>query len=196
MKPCTFLAHLLVLTACAAVVGAQGQVSEKELFQQYVEKFGPPGPEHKLLEPLVGTWHATVKMWMDPSQKPDVSEGTLVRKSIMDGRFIQEDYSGKMMGKPFHGQGTIGYDRAKRKFVMSWIDSVSTLLHVSYGAYDQSAQTWTYRSEDDCPITGKRVRMRDTVRIISPEEQQLEMYRQMGDEKEVKMMEIQLTRKK
>src|SRR5437773_11572485 len=113
-KVCTFLTQLLLLTACASMLQAEEKADAgKNLFQEYVERFGPPGPEHKLLEPLIGTWQATVKMWMDPNQSPQASEGTLVRKSIMDGRFIEEDYDGKMMDKPFHGRGTIGYDRAK-----------------------------------------------------------------------------------
>src|SRR5262245_10965558 len=195
MKPRILLVQVLCLATCVAVVGA-ARADDKDLFQQYVQKFGPPGPEHKLLESLVGDWHAAVKMWMDPSQKPEVSEGTLVRKSILGGRFVQEDYTGKMMDKPFHGMGTIGYDRAKQKFVTIWIDSMSTALNTSQGTYDESTRTWTFKHEDDCPITGKRVKVRDTLRIVSPDEQVLDMYRQLGDAKEVRMMEIQLTRKK
>lgn len=196
MKLCISLAQWLLLTACVAVMGAAAQADDKDLFKQYVEKFGPPGPEHKLLEPLVGNWHASAKMWTDPSQSPQVSEGTLVRKSILGGRFVREDYDGKIMDKAFQGIGTIGYDRAKKRFVTSWIDSMSTAFHVSHGAYDESTRTWTFKHEDDCPITGQRVKMRDTLRIVSPDEQQLEMFRQMGDAKEFRMMEIQLTRKK
>jgi len=169
--------------------------SKKNLFQQYTEKYGPPGPEHKLLEPLVGSWHAKVNCWMDPTQPAQASDGTLVRKSIMGGRFVQEDYDGKMMDQPFQGLGILGYDRAKKQFVTTWIDSISTAIQHSHGTYDESAKTWTFRHEDDCPITGNRVRMRDTLRIVSADEQQMEMYRQLGDEKEVKMMEIVLTRK-
>jgi hypothetical protein len=161
-----------------------------------MEKYGPPGPEHKLLEPLVGTWHARVSCWMDPSQGPQTSTGTLVRKSIMDGRFVQQHFDGKMMDRPFQGLGFIGYDRGQKKFVTTWIDSVSTAIQTTHGTYDESSRTWTFRHEGDCPLTGKRVHMRDTLRIVSADEEQLEMYRRLGEEKEVKMMEIVLTRKK
>jgi hypothetical protein len=195
MRLCTFLAQLLLLAACA-MAAADDKVEGKKLFQQYVEKFGPPGPEHQLLEPLVGSWQAKVKMWFDPNEAPDVSDGSLVRKSILGGRFIQEDYEGKMHDRPFQGIGTIGFDRAKKKFVVSWIDSVSTAIHISQGTYDEPTKTWTFKHEDTCPITGKPVKMRDTLRIVSADEQKMEMFRQLGDDKEVKMMEIALTRKK
>lgn len=194
MKLHTFLAQSLLLAACTALV-ADGQ-EKKDLFQQYVEKFGPPGPEHKMLEPLVGTWHANVKMWHDPSQSPHESEGTLMRKAILGGRFIQEEFAGKLMDQPFEGRGTIGYDRAKQKYVTTWMDSMMTTLQLSYGVYDPASKTWTFKAEETCPITGQRVKIRDTLRVVSADEQQLQMFRQMGDEKEMRMMEINLTRKK
>jgi hypothetical protein len=196
MKASTFVALLLLLTACAAAALADDQANEKNLFQQYVEKFGPPGPEHKLLEPLIGTWTAKLKTWTDPTQAPQVSDGTLVRKSILGGRFLHEDFDGSLMDKPFQGMGVMGYDRAKKQFVCSWIDSAGTAVHQSRGTYDEAAKTWTFKQEDTCPITGKPVKMRDTLRIVNDDEEQIEMYRQLGDEKEMKTMEITLTRKK
>ena len=197
MKRSTFLSQLLVLTACAAVVlAADKAVDKKKLFEEYMQKFGPPGPEHKFLEPLVGNWQAKVKMWMDPSQPPQTGDGTLTRKAILGGRFIQEEYNGKMGEHPFQGVGTMGYDRAKKKYVSTWMDSMSTAIHMSKGTYDESAKTWTFTNEEDCPITGERVKMRDVLRIVGPDEQQMTMYRQMGGEKEEKMMEITFTRQK
>ena len=38
--------------------------------------------------------------------------------------------------------------------------------------------------------------MRDTLRILNPNEQHMEMFRQLGTEKEMKTMEIHLTRQK
>jgi len=198
MKVRTFLTPLAVLAVCAvsiSVIDAQQNTKEQDLFKVYVEKFGPPGPEHTLLEPLAGTWRAECKLWTDPNQPAQVSEGTLVRKPVMGGRFIQEEFTGKMMDKPFQGTGQIGYDRAKQKYVTSWIDSMDTALHVSYGTYEPSTKTWTFTSEDKCPITGLPVKMRDTLRIISPNEEHMEMFKQLGQEKEMKTMEIRLTRK-
>jgi hypothetical protein len=190
------LALSLILTAGSALVQAEGADDKKNLFAEYMQKYGPPGPEHKLFEPLVGTFTAKCKMWMDPTATPVVSEGTLVRKSILGGRFICEEFDGKLMDKPFQGFGTVGYDRAKEKFVSTWIDSVSTAIHMSQGTYDAATKTWTYKQEDTCPITKKPVKMRDTLKIVSNDEQVMEMYKQMGDEKEFKSMEITFTRKK
>ena len=61
---------------------------------------------------------------------------------------------------------------------------------------DEATKTWTFKNEDICPITDKPVKSRNTLRIVSANEQQLEFFHQLGDEKEMKMMVISLTRKK
>jgi hypothetical protein len=191
------LLALSLALSCGVLVHAEGNADDKKnLFAEYMQKYGRPGPEHKLLEPLVGTWNSKCKMWLDPAATPQVSEGTLVRKSILGGRFICEEFDGKMMDKPFQGFGTMGYDRAKEKFVSTWIDSVSTAIHMSQGSYDATTKTFTFKNEETCPITKKPVKTRDTLKVVSDNEQVMEMYRQMGDEKEMKTMEITLTRKK
>src|ERR1700716_3390220 len=50
---------------------------------------------HKLLASTAGTWSYVVKMWMDPKGKPTESTGTATRKSIMDGRYVSGEYTGK-----------------------------------------------------------------------------------------------------
>jgi Protein of unknown function (DUF1579) len=197
MKIFTFLASLFLLTTSAGAVLAQEKADDKKnIYKEYMEKFGPAGPEHKLLAPLAGNYSASVKCWMEPDQSPQVSEGTLYRKSIFDGRFIQENFEGKMFDQAFHGFGMIGFDRAKKKYVMTWLDSVSTSLHMSYGTYDEGTKTWTFKNEDICPITNKPAKSRYTLRIVNGNEQQLEMFMQLGDEKEMRTMAINLARKK
>src|SRR5712671_51578 len=71
MKARIFLAPLMLVVACTAMAAYVQQADDKNLFKQYVEKFGSPGSEHKMLEPLIGTWNARCKMWTDPSQAPE-----------------------------------------------------------------------------------------------------------------------------
>jgi Protein of unknown function (DUF1579) len=195
MKTRIFVAHLLLLTLCGAVALADDKADgKKNLMKEYFEKFGQPGPEHKLLQPLVGHWQAKMRCWMDPNEAPKVSEGEVVRKAIFDGRFIAEEVTGEIMNHPFKGIGLMGYDRAKKKFVASWVDNMDTAIRECHGTYDETNKTWTFKHEGTCPITNKHVTMRDTLRIVSDNEQQMDMYRQLGDEKEFKTMEITLKR--
>src|SRR3982074_2576676 len=66
---------------------------------------GEPGAEHKKLQPFVGNWTFTMKVWSDPSQPPAELKGVTERKWIMDGRFVQESVRGERAttGKSLEG---------------------------------------------------------------------------------------------
>src|SRR5262245_31487326 len=73
-------------------------------------KHATPGPEQKKLDPWVGSWTFTIKMWMDPDAPPTESTGTAERKWELDGRFLRDDTKGEFSGMPFVGIGYTGYD--------------------------------------------------------------------------------------
>src|SRR5258707_153855 len=81
---------------------------DQEEMMKKVEAAGTPGPAHKALHALVGDWKAEVKCWMDPSGSPEVTQGTAKAAWTFNGRFLQEDFHGQMMGKPFIGRTLLG----------------------------------------------------------------------------------------
>src|SRR5262245_15980400 len=109
------------LTA-VAVVFLTGQVraedkkipSPEDLMKALAEA-GKPGAEHKKLEPFVGDWTFTLKIWTDPKQAPAELKGTVERKWIMGGRFVQESVKAERDGKTCEGIGVLGYDRSQKK---------------------------------------------------------------------------------
>src|SRR5262245_45667149 len=66
------------------------KVPSPDALLKLLAKAGKPGPEHKKLEPFVGEWTFTLKVWTNPSESPAVLKGTVQRKWIMGGRFILE----------------------------------------------------------------------------------------------------------
>jgi hypothetical protein len=198
MKTRIFLAQLLLVTVCGAVVLADDKADNKNLVKEYLDKFGQPGTEHKLMEPLVGHFNAKVRLWMDPAQEPKLYTAEVVRKPIFEGRFIVEEVEGnkKDANQPYRGIGFLGYDRGHKKWEAMWVDSMDTAIRHCHGTYDESNKTWTFKHEGKCPITSQPVKTRETLRIVNGNEQQMEFYRQLGNEKEVKAMEITLTREK
>ena len=154
---------------------------------------------------LDGTWSYTVKMWMngDPNAKPEKSKGTAVRKSIMDGRYVVMDVTGKMEmpgadGKKkqvtFKGMGTEGYDNVKKKFVGTWMDNMGTGIMMSEGDYDPATKTFTYTGEVEM-VPGMKQKIREVVKVTDKNHMDFEWYEDRGG-KEAKTMEINYTRKK
>ena len=103
------LALLGMLCQVAQAQDAKQPPSPEALLKALAEA-GKPTAEHKKLEPFVGQWTFTMKFWTDPSQPPAELKGTIERKWIMDGRFVQETARGTcaQSGKSFEGLGLVG----------------------------------------------------------------------------------------
>lgn len=155
-----------------------------------------PGPFHKHLEHFVGEWDAKVKFWMDPSMPAEETSGSMSVRWIMDGRFIQEDFKGDMMGMPFTGMSITGYDNGEGRYVTTWIDSMSTSMMVSYGTCDSAGKVFTYTSESRDPWSGEKISFRLVATILSKDSHKFEMFATVAGNPEAKNMEILYTRKK
>jgi Protein of unknown function (DUF1579) len=156
-----------------------------------MEKAATPGPEHKALADQVGTWTAKSKMWMEPGKPPTEAQGTEEVKSVLGGRFIELHFNGNMMGKPFEGMGHEGYDNMKKKWVMTWMDSMGTMIIYAEGTGD--AKTRTFIGEETMPNGAKRP-FRWVMKVESPTKHTMEMYAPGMDGKEAKQMEIVYTK--
>jgi hypothetical protein len=178
---------LTTMTVAAALVVAAQLTAQAQ--------FTPPkpGPEHKVLESLTGTWTAKAKMWLEPGKEPATSEGKMTNKWIMGGLFLEQAFDGKFMNMPFKGLGVTGYDSAKKKYVGTWIDSMGGGIMVMEGTYDEKTKTLTTFSDEIDP-QGKKSKFRSSVKILSADHHVQEMFNTPEGGKEMKMMEIDYTK--
>jgi hypothetical protein len=99
-----------------------------------------PGPEHEMLKKDVGTWDATVEMFMAPGAPPSVSKGTET-VTMLGGFWQVSEFKSEMMGQPFEGRGATGYDPAKKKYVGTWVDTMTPSYYTLEGTYDAATKT-------------------------------------------------------
>jgi len=109
-----------------------------------------PGPEHELLKKDVGTWDATVEMFMAPGAPPSVSKGTETL-TMMGGFWLLSEFKAEMMGQPFEGRGTTGYDPGRKKYVGTWVDSMTPGYYTVEGTYDAARKMLTEVMEGPDP---------------------------------------------
>ena len=70
------------------------------------------------------------------------------------------------------------------------------LAPLTLGVFDSRKKTLTSTGEEFEPNTKKTMKVRDVLRIISPDEQILEMYRRpAGEKQDYKIMEVRYTRR-
>lgn len=195
-----------VSNICAVLIGAlfaiclNTSASEKvdpkmEEMMKKAEVLGTPGPAHKALEPLVGDWNAEVKMWMAPDAPPTVTKASAKSTWAMNGRFVQQEFNGEFMGKPFRGLSFTGYDNAKKQYNNVWIDNMHTSIFTSEGEGENGGKVITLEGKYDCPMTGEKNKAsKQVIRIINRDKHIYEMH-DPAKGANSKTMEITYTRK-
>jgi hypothetical protein len=165
--------------------------AEKQEMQKKMEAAGTPGPAHKALDAFVGNWKTEVKCWCEPGGSPDVSQGTAKASWILNGHFLEEEFHGEMMGKPFTGRSLMGYDNLKQTFNTVWVSDMQTSIMTSEGKGDNDNKVITLEGKSNCPATGRKdIPMKTVFRVLSPDNYVFEMFNDG-----VKKMEITYTRK-
>ena len=164
---------------------------DKQEMMKRAETLGAPGPGHKALEHFVGTWKCEVKCWMDPAGPPEQSQATAEVRWTMNGRYLQEDFRGQMMGRPFNGRFILGHNNIKQTYQSVWIDDMNTAMFVSEGKGD--SKTITLEGKSSCPGTGRAdVPMKAVLRVLTQDRHTFEMFD--GSQNNARTMEITYTR--
>jgi hypothetical protein len=150
----------------AKAAEAKPSKAEQDAMMAEMMKYANPGEQHKALEPLVGTWKASTKMWMG-SPEPQTSEGTCERSWIMGGRFLMAKHTGNMMGMPFEGMEILGYDIRSGQYVSTWIDNMGTSISVTTsGAMDPATKTLTMNMPMFDPTTNAMAPYKNATKIV------------------------------
>jgi hypothetical protein len=159
-----------------------------------VPEWTQPGPEHKALSEQVGTWGVHGKFWEPGHEKPSESDSTSTITSILDGRYVQEDMKGKIMGMDMHGMGIFGFDRVDKKYTAYWCDSWSTQPMSMTGDSKDGGKTIEYSTTMTNGMTNKTDKYRLIYTRTSADAATVVMYG--GPEGKDKAMELAYTRKK
>ncbi len=173
------------LTLSAGVVLAQDQ-AEMEAWM----KAATPGAQHKDLAKMAGTWDCVLKQWMDPAGDPMESKATCERKSVMDGRYLIDEFKGNMMGMAFLGMGVTGYNNSTGEYETIWFDNMGTSISKMTGPMEGNKMVQT---GDVTNPMGGTMSVEAVTEVIDNDKQVFTYYMDMGGQK-VKAMEITYTR--
>jgi hypothetical protein len=178
---------LLVLAAATGMISTRADAQ-------------PPTPEptahHKLLSKDVGTWDAKVKFWMGgPNSEPSESKG-VETNTMLGGFWLVSEFKGEFGGQPFEGRGQMGYDVNKGKYVVSWIDTMSSEIMLLEGDLDEKTHILTMTGKGKGP-DGKPYEAKEVSEHKGDDTRVFTMYMKSDETKGemVKMMEITYTRR-
>jgi len=154
-----------------------------------------PGPEHAVFRMDEGTWDAVVELQGPPGAPPMQSKGVEVNTVGCNGLCLITEFTGDVGGMPFAGHGIATWDPAKKKYVSSWSDSMSTGLSLSEAEWEEPGRRMVGYMEATDPQSGQTVRMKSVVEYRDGG-RVMTMYMPGPDGKDVQSMRITYTKRK
>ncbi len=163
-----------------------------------------PGKHHESLNHFVGSWETTMKMWWGgPGSPPIVTKGTSEAKWVLGGRFIKDEYKGKMPDMTgatkeidYEGIGLTGYNNERNMYEQSWVSSAQTNMLTMKGGVDPSGKVFTFYGEMDEVMLGVVGRMVKYVTLIVDKDKHVFEIIDLHAGDGYKVVEITYTRKK
>ena len=129
-----------------------------------------PTPEHSWLQKFIGEWTTDSKATMGPDQPPMQCSGTLTSREI-GGFWVLNEMKGVWAGEPMTGIQTVGYDEGKKKYVGTWVDSMTAFMWQYEGNVDQSGKVLTLDADGpDFTGAGKMTKFQDIYEFKSADE--------------------------
>jgi hypothetical protein len=175
---------------CLAAVSATAVLALA--FRPAQDDMGMPTPtaEHQKLMAGAGEWTGTITMFDMPGMEAKPSPATETVTAI-GGFWLLSDFKCDFMGMPYHGSGHVGYDAEKKKYVGTWVDSMSSYLSLMEGQYDEAkkAVVMRWKAPD---MTGQIVPHREEL-VENGDTRTMTFYAGEGEGK--KTMTIEMKRK-
>ncbi|KAF0244978.1 MAG: hypothetical protein FD180_2018 [Planctomycetota bacterium] len=124
-----------------------------------------PEKEHEWLKQLAGDWDGEAEMFGKPGEPSTKSKGTESTR-LIGGFWAMIEYKGDADGTPFTGILTVGYDPAKKSYVGTWIDSMTSTLWQYKGSVDAAGKVLTLTTEGPSPWDpAKSATFRESIEI-------------------------------
>src|SRR5262245_21362522 len=126
-------------------------------------KVPAPEKEHKWLQQFVGEWEAEGDAVPEPGKPPVKSKGTESVHTI-GGFWIVAENKGTFMNTPLTAMLTLGYDPQKKKYLGTWIDSMTSYMWKYEGTVDAAGKILTLETEGPNPSApGKMYKFKDVI---------------------------------
>ncbi len=152
-----------------------------------------PLPQHALLTKHVGVWDAVVIAHM-PDGTEQRNKGKMTTRKLADFHTI-DDFESEFMGAPFVGHGTNSYCPVRKKYLSTWIDSMTGAPMLLLGDYDEKTKELTMVGEA-FGQSGKLEPCRAVTRFVDDEHFHWSFFGAGPDGKEMQFMRIEYTRRK
>ena len=96
--------------------------------------------EHKMLKMDEGVWDAKITLWSGPDTEP-IRSNAKETNTMIGALWSIGKLEGNIAGMDYVGHATLGYDPMQKKYVGTWIDSLTPVITHMSGTYDPKTKT-------------------------------------------------------
>lgn len=188
------LATSLILGGAQVVLAQDQEVPREEPAPESprsrLAALGAPGKHHEFLEPGIGSWELTIKVWRTPDTEPVLSAGSAEARWILGDRFVETSYEGEVLGHPFEARSVEGYDNHAKEYVSTWRDTMGTYTMVFRGGCEEDCQVRTVSAEITDPASGQKLTNKRVTTVVDENSYTYESFIVTPSGAEFKNMEL------
>jgi hypothetical protein len=154
-----------------------------------------PGPEQAFLAKRAGEYTRTVKFVAQPNADANASTGTAKISATLGGRFIVEENTDTVFGRPVSGTRMYGFNNVTKQFEAVWMYTMSTAMLFLTGTSPDGGKTidLTGMSQNH---RGDKIPIHATIRQVDDDQFIVTLMSAGADGKEAAFQETTYTRKK
>lgn len=165
------------------------------------ERLSQPSPNSRRLEPLIGTWDATLSFWESAEAKPTVNKGLVTTRRWVSGTHLMDETKGTLNGKPYYRAGFLGYNNVEQQYEFVTIDNVANgLMNYKSVHDDENGNIVVYGTFAEAgfgtEVTGEMRKMRSVFRTENKDRNVLELWLTPPAAKEFLEVEFVYTRQR
>lgn len=128
-----------------------------------------PVKEHEWLHQFVGEWESEAEIIMDPDLPPMHTKGRETAR-MLGGFWMISQGRNETAEMSFESVLTLGYDTQKKKYVGTWVDSMTGNLWKYEGEVNAAGTTLTLDTEGTCPKNPERLsKVKEVAEFKSPD---------------------------
>jgi hypothetical protein len=154
-----------------------------------------PSKAHATLATYAGDFDVTITMWMSTQGEPMKVAVESANKMVLDGRFLQFDQAGQMMGMAYRGLMTLGYNNTEKRFALTGMSNIGTGTLFLSGPWKEEGKVAILTGQMTNPVDKKAIKVRQTITFVDSNTLLIENYDQEEGGAERKSVEYRFTRK-
>ncbi|HXK09643.1 MAG TPA: DUF1579 family protein [Vicinamibacteria bacterium] len=153
-----------------------------------------PGPEHRWLDPLVGSWTVELR-WPGVGQTEAHASGTSENRWILDGRFLLCESTAGDGPSRLGGTTIYGFDSREKKYFALGLNNLATYYLQPSGSYDPVTRSFLLSGKERDEATGGSFVYRELLKIDGDDRHVLKVYLDVLGRPPVKVLEAVFTRR-